>query len=372
MNNLLDKYFTSKRKELCDYASYLMTIFSYKEFDNNDNRKNDIKKSFDIYFNLYYKARIVNLDEGNKIFTDNTASIDSKCLLSSLMIHLGNKYKTDDEYVNYCSAIMYLSFMIFSNREKFTSIVYLTLVLTNTIKMISDKFTFDESKSKKKLQKLIVLIKTNIKKDNKLKNVIININNKDSYNDYTLLIEKCNLYKSNYHSNIKGLEGYKKKTIKKVFDKENIEISYLTMSFDLITLTLLKALLNNKDVYIAIPLTKDFYSKKKNVNLLLKMVNSKYLKEHIKVYIKDDEYEDNDGLKQIINHGLKIIVESDKFTFVNEIKLDNMILLINQDFSTKYREDLDKLKIKYFLKSEEKIFDDKHLINPVVFEMKEE
>ena len=365
MNSVLEKYFSSKEKELYKYANEISYMFSYVKDIKVDNK--EIKKILNIYLENSYKVINPNLETVLKYynFEEDTDS-EYRCILNATIKYYEeqNENIENNEKMFLTSYLIYFAVLIDKLKDTILIMPNKEDFIISIANKVSEKLKYEKDDSfKNNTKNIILMIKENIKSHNKLKTTLTRSVNKDFYNDYILLSGEYNLYKISKKINIKGLEKFKEKDIRKISEKENIDSTLKIMSYEYSQLLLLMCLLNDQRKTVALEIDENFYSKKSNINSLLKLVCNKYTKDYTKVLIKAEEYKECEELDKLKEFGIKIIIESNDIEEILSINFDkSMVLLTTLDIINEHKNELESRNIKYIKKVEEKVVSEKELI----------
>lgn len=367
MNSVLEKYFSRKKSNLLTYISDIIAIFDYTPTVEINNKNKSIKKILNIYFEKYYKVLDIKFDVLEKYYKfDQETDLDFKIIIECIIEYYENEnipIASVNNNIIYFSYLIYFGFLIerlkdtiiiMPNKEDF--IVSISNKVSPSFKCIkNDKF-------KTNVNKLINSIKIDIRDYNKLVNTIDKIRYYNSYNEYISINDNESLYKIKYKYKLDDVKKFKESDVRKVMSGRKIDGSFILISYELAQLTLLKCLLYEQRVIIVLKIDKKFYRKKSNITALLKLITNRYTSNYTRVIIDGNDYEECDELNKIKENNIVIMVDSNRLDDVKNINFDNkMVLITSNEFIVKYKEELDKRKIKYIKKSTERIYKEKDL-----------
>lgn len=367
MNSVIEKYFSNKRDELMLYVNEIIPMFSYNKELPIDNKTQSIKKILNIYFKKYYKVLNINYDLLSKHYNlGDEIDIDFKNIMQCVVEYYVNENKDilkNNDSIIYFSSVIYFAFLIERLRDTIIILPNKIDFIISISNKVSPLFTYTKNdRFKNHINKLVSLIKKNIKRDTKISSILETSNDEGISNDYICINDENNLYRLRYNYNNSELKEYKRKDIKKVFDNENMDSVLKLQSYQLSLITLLKCILNNQRISVVLEIKEDFYKKKSYVSSLIKLIDNNYTASYTKLLIKAENYKKNENLELLKSYGIKIIIDSNKFEEVKNIEFDeNMILITSNEFIVKYKQDLDKMGIKYIKKNSERTYKEKDL-----------
>ncbi len=367
MNSVIEKYFSNKRDELMLYVNEIIPMFSYNKELPIDNKTQSIKKILNIYFKKYYKVLNINYDLLSKHYNlGDEIDIDFKNIMQCVVEYYVNENKDilkNNDSIIYFSSVIYFAFLIERLRDTIIILPNKIDFIISISNKVSPLFTYTKNdRFKNHINKLVSLIKKNIKRDTKISSILETSNDEGISNDYICINDENNLYRLRYNYNNSELKEYKRKDIKKVFDNENMDSVLKLQSYQLSLITLLKCILNNQRISVVLEIKEDFYKKKSYVSSLIRLIDNNYTASYTKLLIKAENYKKNENLELLKSYGIKIIIDSNKFEEVKNIEFDeNMILITSNEFIVKYKQDLDKMGIKYIKKNSERTYKEKDL-----------
>ena len=367
MNSVLDKYFSRKKSELFDYASKIIQLFSYNLELDIPGKKQIIKKILNIYFNNYYKVENINYDLVSKYYKfDSETDNDFKLSIqSTIEYYETNKLDvlTNNNQVIYLSYIVYFALLIERLRDAIAIIPDKINFIESIANKVNPGFNYIKNdKNKKCINELINNIKINIRDNKKLSDILDRTKNYNSYNEYITFNDEVSFYKIKYNYKLDEVKSYKENDVIKVMNRESVNNSLKLVSYELAQVLLLKCILYDQRLSIVLPVDKDFISKKSTITSFIKLLTSKYTCDYTIVLINSSDYVKCEGIDKIKSRGIKILIETDKMEEVKNIEFDeNMILIINNEFLIKYRQDLESRNIKYIKKSTERTYREKDL-----------
>ena len=364
MNSVLEKYFLTKEKEIFKYAEEIMRMFSYTPVINYDSKT--FKKIINIFFEDKYKILNPTFDRVSKYYNfEEEVDPEYKYILDSVIkcYELEEIEIENNEDIFFYSYILYFAMLIDKLKDTILIMPSKADFMVSIAKKVSNRFEYEKDESfDKYTNEIVQMIKENIKSHNKLNNAINKASNKDFYNEYILLSDEYRLYKLKYNTDIKGRNKYKEKDLNKIYKKQNIEDKLKIMSYGYSQIVLLRCLLNDMRKTVALEITKDFYSKKSNINAFLRLVTNKYTSDYSKVLIKAEEYEECENLEILKNNDIKIIIESDNFEDILKINFDeNMVLLTSLSLINEHKSELTNKNIKYIKRVDETTYTSKEL-----------
>lgn len=368
MTSVLDKYFSKKKSELVDYINEILIVFQYKLDVIIPSKLSTVKKILDIYYSKYYMMLSNDYSIVNKHYKfDSETDNDIKIILQCVIEHY-EKEKLDIKNKNieiiYLSYIIYFAFLINRLRDAIVIVPNKSDFIISIAGKVSQNFIYKkDDKTKIHMNKLLDLVKTNTKDDKRLRSYLRKSINNSSYNDYLLLNENNRLYQVKYNYILDDIKTFQKSDIEKVNNKIGIDNTFILISYELAIVSLLKCILYDQRICMAFKVNKNFYKKKTMISTFIKPLKNRYMCSHISLIIDSDEYEECEELNKIMSYGIKIFIDCNKLEDVSNIKFSNDVILIaNEEYITKYKENIESKKIKYIKKCDEKIYKEDDLI----------
>lgn len=362
MANIIDKYFNKKKKEIYDYSRIIDSLLEYnkEQIWSNDSEFNElIKLSINKYVDEYFFKSMDSFEDyadylGALIKCDDRFKTILVCTIDSIPEEkrIGN-YKVS-AYI--LSLIIYTSVAI--NRFTYPYGKY-KINVTNVYKIMDMMFRnidFINYKDNIKIKRELVLtLKKNAVNEKKFFEALNSLNTDTSKNMYQVVSLDNVYFKVDYKYKIDEFNKYRTKDVRKYFKR--IEDDLNALSYELATLTVLKANMLNKDINLLFPASLDFYRKEIEINKLAKVTSNECIKNKIKLLIDyDDYYKNKEVIRFLINAGFGLALDFNINTDVayrtfNEIK----VALVTQEFLKANKSNVDSWKesgVAFIIKSE--------------------
>ena len=198
-------------------------------------------------------------------------------------------------------------------------------------------------------------LKKNAVNEKKFFEALNSLNTDTSKNMYQVVSLDNVYFKVDYKYKIDEFNKYRTKDVRKYFKR--IEDDLNALSYELATLTVLKANMLNKDINLLFPASLDFYRKEIEINKLAKVTSNECIKNKIKLLIDyDDYYKNKEVIRFLINAGFGLALDFNINTDVayrtfNEIK----VALVTQEFLKANKSNVDSWKesgVAFIIKSE--------------------
>lgn len=351
--NMFETYYNYKKKTLFEYSlllSKILDISKNKMWHSNRIKEDSLKKIIDIYFDKYEinhnnDSNLVRCFINNKdifkykidreiiavidYFTVNTRAFEIKAyekeiILVGIILNIANNL--DISTVPFKENKNNYKTILINYIEKFNKIDFINII----------------DDGKRNINVLLELIKTNVRKERKLfESLTSNI----SFNRY-IDISKGN-YLAQYNYSVPMINKYDKAAINYVYNKDNINDDFALISYDLISVTLMKtfSVRDTKETYY-LPLKREFFKTDKNVRGLNTLFKNNYLKRHIKILINYNDFDEN--LLKIFNKYkyYDYYIYCSAYTDIKDNKLIEKVnnYIFNNDFINQ-----NKNKLKLFI-----------------------
>ena len=335
--SVIDKYVEKKQKDILDYAKILESIITLQDNKMWNNKSEFVIRCKDIiglYAKEYYFDN--NNHRNNPIeFCNDNVNLILKVLLESF------KSKNEsDSLKNQKNEVFLLTIIL-------CTAIYLdisTNVIDGNVTDTKNKFKYLLQYFQKiqilkvyvndriRINDLFDLIRKNNKEDIKVFELFSDNNYKNIYIPYTIT---PSYYLVNFQYHVNGLENFDKNMISKV--KKNYLPKLLNISFNLLSIDLLKELISNRKMKKYLIKMNDLLNKRNN---LFKVFDNEILKKYIKVIIPfEKELDYADGIKELEKLKIPVIyeytgtdhVKDGIFTYDLEIITNNAFLTNNED-----------------------------------------
>lgn len=335
--SVIDKYVEKKQKDILDYAKILESIITLQDNKMWNNKSEFVIRCKDI-ISLYAKEYYFdnNNHRNNPIeFCNDNVNLILKVILESF------KSKNESDSLKTQKNEVFLLTIILCTA------IYLdisTNVIDGNVTDTKNKFKYLLQYFQKiqilkvyvndriRINDLFDLIRKNNKEDIKVFELFSDNNYKNIYIPYTIT---PSYYLVNFQYHVNGLENFDKNMVSKV--KKNYLPKLLNISFNLLSIDLLKELISNRQMKIYLIKMNDLLNKKNN---LFKVFDNELLKKYIKVIIPfEKELDYADGIKELEKLKIPIIYEytgtdhakDGIFTYDLEIITNNTFLTNNED-----------------------------------------
>lgn len=335
--SVIDKYVEKKQKDILDYAKILESIITLQDNKMWNNKSEFVIRCKDI-ISLYAKEYYFdnNNHRNNPIeFCNDNVNLILKVILESF------KSKNESDSLKTQKNEVFLLTIILCTA------IYLdisTNVIDGNVTDTKNKFKYLLQYFQKiqilkvyvndriRINDLFDLIRKNNKEDIKVFELFSDNNYKNIYIPYTIT---PSYYLVNFQYHVDGLENFDKNMVSKV--KKNYLPKLLNISFNLLSIDLLKELISNRQMKIYLIKMNDLLNKKNN---LFKVFDNELLKKYIKVIIPfEKELDYADGIKELEKLKIPVIYEYSGtdhakdgiFTYDLEIITNNTFLTNNED-----------------------------------------
>ena len=335
--SVIDKYVEKKQKDILDYAKILESIITLQDNKMWNNKSEFVIRCKDI-ISLYAKEYYFdnNNHRNNPIeFCNDNVNLILKVILESF------KSKNESDSLKTQKNEVFLLTIILCTA------IYLdisTNVIDGNVTDTKNKFKYLLQYFQKiqilkvyvndriRINDLFDLIRKNNKEDIKVFELFSDNNYKNIYIPYTIT---PSYYLVNFQYHVDGLENFDKNMVSKV--KKNYLPKLLNISFNLLSIDLLKELISNREMKIYLIKMNDLLNKKNN---LFKVFDNELLKKYIKVIIPfEKELDYADGIKELEKLKIPVIYEYSGtdhakdgiFTYDLEIITNNTFLTNNED-----------------------------------------
>ena len=335
--SVIDKYVEKKQKDILDYAKILESIITLQDNKMWNNKSEFVIRCKDIiglYAKEYYFDN--NNHRNNPIeFCNDNVNLILKVILESF------KSKNESDSLKTQKNEVFLLTIILCTA------IYLdisTNVIDGNVTDTKNKFKYLLQYFQKiqilkvyvndriRINDLFDLIRKNNKEDIKAFELFSDNNYKNIYIPYTIT---PSYYLVNFQYHVNGLENFDKNMVSKV--KKNYLPKLLNISFNLLSIDLLKELISNRKMKIYLIKMNDLLNKRNN---LFKVFDNEILKKYIKVIIPfEKELDYADGIKELEKLKIPVIyeytgtdhVKDGIFTYDLEIITNNAFLTNNED-----------------------------------------
>ena len=334
-NDIISLFLTRKKHNITNYA---LTFIKYS-LKNKLNLNSVIGKIVDIYFDNYYLEKNHDFSLLTKYFEigKTNESLMKDVLQSALLFYknsgLSEQIESDIKTIVILSNIIYLSI----NLDEYVN-EYLNGEI-NLEERIDSYFNIYQSKLKlnsdeliKLKEDLIVSIKKDIAAEKKFWKCLVS-------NNYMLSFKRLNhknLYFVDYNYEIKQLNRYDKEEVEKTSLTKGIYDDILSIYLELLSIFVLKNLLEKRENIFFIQIYPDYFNKNKNLLGIDRIFNNKSIKSKVIFMFNMNEVQSNLnvvkylyskgftlGLKNISND---LVLTSNSFDMFDYVFINNDLL----------------------------------------------
>lgn len=340
--NLFKEYYEYKLKTMNQYSMILTKIF---KIENNKlwRHKRDIEESLYSIIKNYFN-RNASDECVNKNFVK--CFIDNKDITN---FHLENELMSVIEYfINnneafevpaYQKEIILMAVILkiadtidlATSPFKKNSNNYNTIVINNIEKYNKIDFLELIDDGKKETNLLIELVKTNVRKERKIFELLTSSN---SFNRYVSISKDDRYYLAQYNYSVANLNKFDKVAIRMIYEQNGIDDKFVNITADLILITLMKMLSVRKKLKVFfLPVKEIFFDDENNVKYLENIFKDKYIRKHLFLLINYNEFS-IDVLKILTKYNCTFYVycsRNSKITNANRLK-DCNNYLASEDF----------------------------------------
>lgn len=346
-----NEYYKYKIKTVYQYSILLSKIIGV---DKNKfwHKKKDIEDSLDYIINDYFSKFSSSIDKDLvRCFIQNKDiskyNIDRE-LYSVINYFIDNgrafEIKVYEREIILCAIVVYIAnkldistspYMINKNNYKTILINYLERFNKSKLVNIIDD-------GKKNTNILLELVKTNVKKERKIYELL---NSNISLNKYIDISKENIYYISQYNYSVPNIKDIDKGAVNYIFDNENYDNKFTLISMDLVIVTFMKLLSVRKfNKVFFIPVKSKFLMSDCLVKLKV-LSKNKYLKKNIYLLINYDDISDS-VISLLDKYDINYYVYASKNTNI-AYELDTTFnYLISNDFYIKYKELIDGISTK--------------------------
>lgn len=308
VSELFSNYYNYKMKTIYQYTLILNKIISV---DNNKLfTKQKTKESFWTYvINDYMKRYIEGIETNgallkgfinNKDLTNNKLNKEAMSVVNYFIANnMVLKIKDYSNEIVLASYILKLANEIdqatspyIKNKNNYNTIVINSIEEANKIKYFQ---LIDDGK--KNMGLLIELIKTNVRKERKIFELLTSTG---SFNRYIDISKDDLYYLTQYNYRVPNLNKFDEFAIKEIYDKKGIDDEFVLISANLISVSLMKLLSARKKMKVFfLPIRISFFDNEKNIKELSILTKDKILSKYFKILINYNEF--NLNIQKILN-----------------------------------------------------------------------
>ena len=347
-----EDYFKYKIKTVYQYSILLSKILG---IDKNKlwHKKKDTEDSLNYIINDYFNKITIPVDKDLvRCFINNKEiskyNIDRE--LDSVISYFIDKerafeIKAYEKEIILCAIVIYIANNIDISTSPYTinKVNYKTILVNYLEKFNKTTFVHIIDDGKKNTNILLELIKTNVRKERKIYELL---NSNISFNKYIDISKENNYYITQYNYSVPGLKDINSGAVNYIFNKDGYDNKFTIISAELVVVTLMKLLSVRKfNKIFFIPIKKKFLLDDTCFNKIKNLNKNKYLKNRIMLLINYDDI-DEIILNKLKKSKINYYIYASKNTKVNDLD-NNERYLISKDFYMDHKELIDqKLKEK--------------------------
>ena len=346
-----DDYFKYKIKTVYQYSILLSKILG---IDKNKlwHKKKDTEDSLNYIINDYFNKIAIPVDKDLvRCFINNKEilkyNIDRE--LDSVITYFIDKerafeIKAYEKEIILCAIVIYIANNIDISTSPYTinKVNYKTILVNYLEKFNKTTFVQIIDDGKKNTNILLELIKTNVRKERKIYELL---NSNISFNKYIDISKENNYYITQYNYSVPGLKDINSGAVNYIFNKDGYDNKFTIISAELVVVTLMKLLSVRKfNKVFFIPIKKKFLLDDTYFNKIKNLNKNKYLKNRIMLLINYDDI-DEIILFKLKKSKLNYYIYASKNTKVKDID-NNERYLISKDFYIEHKELIDKKQIE--------------------------
>lgn len=341
-----EDYFKYKIKTVYQYSILLSKILG---IDKNKlwHKKKDTEDSLNYIINDYFNKITIPVDKDLiRCFINNKEilkyNIDRE--LDSVITYFIDKerafeIKAYEKEIILCAIVIYIANNIDISTSPYTinKVNYKTILVNYLEKFNKTTFVHIIDDGKKNTNILLELIKTNVRKERKIYELL---NSNISFNKYIDISKENNYYITQYNYSVPGLKDINSGAVNYIFNKDGYDNKFTIISAELVVVTLMKLLSVRKfNKIFFIPIKKKFLLDDTYFNKIKNLNKNKYLKNRIMLLINYDDI-DEIILTKLKKSKLNYYIYASKNTKVKDLD-NNERYLISKDFYQDNKELID-------------------------------
>ena len=342
-----EDYFKYKIKTVYQYSILLSKILG---IDKNKlwHKKKDTEDSLNYIINDYFNKITIPVDKDLvRCFINNKEILkyNIERELDSVITYFIDKerafeIKAYEKEIILCAIVIYIANNIDISTSPYTinKVNYKTILVNYLEKFNKTTFVHIIDDGKKNTNILLELIKTNVRKERKIYELL---NSNISFNKYIDISKENNYYITQYNYSVPGLKDINSGAVNYIFNKDGYDNKFTIISAELVVVTLMKLLSVRKfNKIFFIPIKKKFLLDDTYFNKIKNLNKNKYLKNRIMLLIN---YNDIDEIILFKLKKSKLIyyIYASKNTKVKDID-NNERYLISKDFYIEHKELIDE------------------------------
>ena len=342
-----EDYFKYKIKTVYQYSILLSKILG---IDKNKlwHKKKDTEDSLNYIINDYFNKITIPVDKDLvRCFINNKEILkyNIERELDSVITYFIDKerafeIKAYEKEIILCAIVIHLANNIDISTSPYTinKVNYKTILVNYLEKFNKTTFVHIIDDGKKNTNILLELIKTNVRKERKIYELL---NSNISFNKYIDISKENNYYITQYNYSVPGLKDINSGAVNYIFNKDGYDNKFTIISAELVVVTLMKLLSVRKfNKIFFIPIKKKFLLDDTYFNKIKKINKNKYLKNRIMLLINYDDI-DEIILFKLKKSKLNYYIYASKNTKVKDID-NNERYLISKDFYIEHKELIDE------------------------------
>lgn len=342
-----EDYFKYKIKTVYQYSILLSKILG---IDKNKlwHKKKDTEDSLNYIINDYFNKITIQVDKDLvRCFINNKEILkyNIERELDSVITYFIDKerafeIKAYEKEIILCAIVIYIANNIDISTSPYTinKVNYKTILVNYLEKFNKTTFVHIIDDGKKNTNILLELIKTNVRKERKIYELL---NSNISFNKYIDISKENNYYITQYNYSVPGLKDINSGAVNYIFNKDGYDNKFTIISSELVVVTLMKLLSVRKfNKIFFIPIKKKFLLDDTYFNKIKNLNKNKYLKNRIMLLINYDDI-DEIILFKLKKSKLNYYIYASKNTKVKDID-NNERYLISKDFYIEHKELIDE------------------------------
>ena len=342
-----EDYFKYKIKTVYQYSILLSKILG---IDKNKlwHKKKDTEDSLNYIINDYFNKITIPVDKDLvRCFINNKEILkyNIERELDSVITYFIDKerafeIKAYEKEIILCAIVIFIANNIDISTSPYTinKVNYKTILVNYLEKFNKTTFVHIIDDGKKNTNILLELIKTNVRKERKIYELL---NSNISFNKYIDISKENNYYITQYNYSVPGLKDINSGAVNYIFNKDGYDNKFTIISAELVVVTLMKLLSVRKfNKIFFIPIKKKFLLDDTYFNKIKNLNKNKYLKNRIMLLINYDDI-DEIILFKLKKSKLNYYIYASKNTKVKDID-NNERYLISKDFYIEHKELIDE------------------------------
>lgn len=315
MANVVNKYFAKKKKQIYDYCKLIskMLIYENNQIWQTQSEMNELlKESISVYINKHYFKPLNNF-EGYEAYFKPLIRCDDKfktilvCNIENIPDEIKNSRALPSIYV--LSLLIYTSVILNEFTHPYNDYKVNTKNVKNVITSMFASVSFAKyEENSSVIREIVSLLKKNQNLEKRIFESFDSLNSDISGNVFEPIDSKFEFYKIIYKYDIPELEEYRARDVKKYLKKIADDLGCI--SYELSTISALKAKMLSKDINLLFPIDAAVYTKESEINKLLKIVSCQEIRKSIKFYLNYEDFKKNNEIIRAINSsGIEMVYD---------------------------------------------------------------